>query len=381
VALILGEALLRSYVSFRAGSIRPLFHRTVASTVIERADAVRNHALIEGAEFIATGTPPGFEFCTYGRISAQGLNEEPVPVEKTPGEFRILVLGDSFVEARQVLRKDNVCKVLERRLAERSGRAVRVINAGISSYSPLLGYLFFQHELVKFKPDLVIFAFFANDVFDDIRYTHNAKFAEDGRPLAVTPGAPWPVFKRGENSQGTADRQAAMRRPLGAASAWWAAHFYVAAIVEAATAAWERNEAAKSEPRNDEFFILENNAELAPLQQHGWRLSQKYLGYLKHACDTSHSRLLLTSVPIASQITGQNSYDHFFFSGRPNDANHTNLQKIAGALSVPYVDLFSPLRSAPGGLYYPHDGHWTPKAHAMVAQLLEQPVWAMMTQP
>lgn len=37
------------------------------------------------------------------RFNAQGLREgRPIPTEKGKHEFRILVLGDSFVEARQV---------------------------------------------------------------------------------------------------------------------------------------------------------------------------------------------------------------------------------------------------------------------------------------
>ncbi|MCE9589124.1 MAG: SGNH/GDSL hydrolase family protein [Planctomycetes bacterium] len=352
---------------------------TVTANNIERPDSIRNHALRESVHFVATGHPPGIEFCNYGEISPQGMNDSLIPTTKPPGEYRILVLGDSFVEARQVRREENFCKLLERQLATSQRRAVRVINAGVSSYSPLLCFLYFSRDLVKYQPDLVVLAFFSNDVFDDMRYTLAATFGPDGVPTAVQAGVPWINVDRGHaTEQGLRDQQA-LRMSLDMEDSWMSRHFYVAALARHFLAVRRMKNRFDQLPHNDEFFILENDPDLAELQRVGWQLSQRYVGLLKSACDKAQARFVLTSVPIASQITGGSSYDHFFFRDKPSDADHVNVRRIAQELGTPYVDLVTPLKNAGSGLYFPSDGHWTPKGHRVAADAMQQTIAPIMT--
>ena len=370
VGLLLGELGLRGWACKNAGSWRPLFAAAVSSTSVWRLDPVRNHARREGTRFIETGNPPGLEYCTCAEIGAQGLNDDLVPIPKPPGEFRILVLGDSFVEAIQVPRQQNFCKRLERLLSARQHRNVRVINAGVTTYSPLLEYLYFTQELVSIKPDAVLQVFFANDVYDDLRYSALAQFDTSGLPVAVAPGDHWIVFPRRKPLRESSREQWAFRRAPTEGSSWLASQSYLAALIWYFVAIRQLNTAFAQLPMNDEFFILEDNQELAEPQQKGWELTRRYIGLLKAACDRAGARYFLTSAPIASQVYGHTSYDHFFFRGRPTEADQVHLKAIAAELHVPFVDLLSALRTAGDGLYFPHDGHWTAKGHRVVAETL-----------
>jgi len=422
--LLAAELCLRAWACLNAGSLRPLLASAIPHTRVWRTDPVRNHARLEGVRFIATGDPPGLEYCTCAEISNQGLNDDLVPVPKPPGEFRILVLGDSFVEAIQVPRKQNFCKQLEGILSEKlkvegSGlraqeaavsspssssatstnslphlptnspapsrstlhplrlSAVRVLNAGVSTYSPVLEYLYFTGDLSSYQPDVVLQVFFSNDVYDDMRYSALAQFDSQGVPTAVGPGDHWIVFPRGQSKQDADQYQSAFRHSLSESAPWVAQQFYCAALVHHIAAGWQLQHAYSQPPLNDEFFILEDDPALAAPQREGWKLTQKYIKLLKAACDKSGARFLLTSAPIASQVYGQTSYDHFFFKGKPTDADQVQLKRIAAELSVPFVDMVTPLRKAGAGLYFPRDGHWTAKAHRVAAETLAPVLFKM----
>ena len=376
--VLAAELFLRIWACKNAGSWRPLFAAAIASTPVWRIDPMRNHARLEGTRFIHNGSPPGLEYCACVEINDQGMNDEPVPLEKPTDELRVLVLGDSFVEAVQVAREQNFCKRLERLLSERQHRKVRVINAGVTTYSPLLEYLYFTRELRRYQPDAVVQVFFSNDVYDDLRYTALATFDPNGLPIAVGPGDHWIVFPRGKPTRESNREQWEFRRSASEEAPWLGKKSYVAALIGEVLASRRLNDKSAQPPMNDEFFILEDSPELTEPQQKGWQLTRRYIGLLKEACDQCGAKFILTSAPIASQVYGHTSYDHFFFRGRPTEADQTHLKEIAASLHAPFADLLSPLRQAGKDLYYPHDGHWTPKGHRVVAETLAPALSTLM---
>lgn len=105
-------------------------------------------------------------------------------VPKPQGVTRVLVMGDSFTEG--YYHEDTVAGHLERRLAAAfPGRRFEAINAGVSSYSPILHYLRLKHQLLALEPDAVILNIDPSDVFDDYwRARPQTRFAADGEPLA-----------------------------------------------------------------------------------------------------------------------------------------------------------------------------------------------------
>jgi lysophospholipase L1-like esterase len=106
-------------------------------------------------------TQEGHEFRVPIQINAEGLRDVEHTYEKPPGVQRVLLLGDSFIEALQV----PLAQSLGRRLAKRLGPGIEVISAGVSGYGTASELLFLQKEGWRYDPDVVVLAFYTgNDV-------------------------------------------------------------------------------------------------------------------------------------------------------------------------------------------------------------------------
>ncbi|MCA9155277.1 MAG: SGNH/GDSL hydrolase family protein [Planctomycetales bacterium] len=102
------------------------------------------------------------------RINSLGFRDEEHAREKPRDTVRILVLGDSYVEAAQVDLADTFWKQLERRLNEQRAfgdRRCEVIAMGVSGWGTAQQLLALRHYGLSFSPEYVLVAFLpANDV-------------------------------------------------------------------------------------------------------------------------------------------------------------------------------------------------------------------------
>jgi hypothetical protein len=70
---------------------------------------------------------------------------------------------------------------------DRCARPVEIVNGGVSSYSPILEYLFLRQMAARLDPDLLVLAFDMTDVHDDWVRTQIATLTPDGLPVSVSP--------------------------------------------------------------------------------------------------------------------------------------------------------------------------------------------------
>lgn len=118
-------------------------------------------------------------------INNEGLRDVEHSVAKPPGTFRVAVLGDSFVAAFQVPRARDFCSVMERGLqgcAELGGRKPEVLNFGVNAYGTGQELLTLEHRVWQYSPDVVVLAYFPNDIFDDSDVLQKASPAGVGGP-------------------------------------------------------------------------------------------------------------------------------------------------------------------------------------------------------
>lgn len=92
---------------------------------------------------------------------------------------------DSFIEGLGLRDEDVIPRQVERRLRRLACRRIEVVNAGVTSYSPILQYLLLQHVGLRLAPDLVVLNFDMTDVHDDVIRAGIARLGPDGLPLAV----------------------------------------------------------------------------------------------------------------------------------------------------------------------------------------------------
>ncbi|MCB0168118.1 MAG: SGNH/GDSL hydrolase family protein, partial [Anaerolineae bacterium] len=104
------------------------------------------------------------------QLNSLGMHDTEHPFTKPANTYRILMLGDSFTEARQVTEPETAHQVLEDRLnAASQGQHYSVISAGVPAWGTGQQLLYYRSEGRHFQPDLVLLMFYiGNDLNDNI---------------------------------------------------------------------------------------------------------------------------------------------------------------------------------------------------------------------
>ena len=128
------------------------------------------------------------EYVQSIQINSLGQRDRERVYDKALGTFRILALGDSYLEGYTVPLESTTTQLLERRLS-RPGCAVQVLNAGTAGYSTDQEYLFFKNEGWRYEPNVVALFFYYNDIqptlHDDLLRPGKAAVRGGGRPAAT----------------------------------------------------------------------------------------------------------------------------------------------------------------------------------------------------
>jgi len=103
---------------------------------------------------------------SYVKMNSHGFRDRERSYEKGKDVFRIVVLGDSMIEALQVPLEQTFIDVFERMLNSESDKRFEVINLGVSGFGTGQEYLTLKYYGLNYQPDLIILAFF---LFNDIR--------------------------------------------------------------------------------------------------------------------------------------------------------------------------------------------------------------------
>lgn len=131
-------------------------------------------------------------------VNNLGFRDEPMTIEKPEGTFRILLVGDSFMEGESVNLDQTAAQTLERELTETMGESIEVVNMGVMSYSPIIYQRVIEDKGLPLDPDLVIVAVDMSDFQNDYSYSkdldgsgnfRNILFQQKmGQPHVILPG-------------------------------------------------------------------------------------------------------------------------------------------------------------------------------------------------
>jgi hypothetical protein len=123
------------------------------------------------------------EYSVEVAVNSLGLRDPERAYAAAPGAYRILALGDSFVEGYTVALDQTATQVLERSLATPSC-PVEVLNAGTAAYSTDQEYLFYLDEGVRYAPQVVLLFAYYNDVL----WNTGVNYFGSPKPLLVPRG-------------------------------------------------------------------------------------------------------------------------------------------------------------------------------------------------
>jgi hypothetical protein len=327
--------------------------------------------------------PPGYsgwikrdEYTVEVNTNAERQRGPDVPLRKPPGTFRILVLGDSFVEAVQVAERERFLARLGELLNAEGGPVhYELIDGGCGGWGTLQEYLYLQEQGPRYQPDLVLLAFFVgNDVANNsaaIELDGNLDIAlkpyVERRPsgdLALIEPHP-PALTTAERV-GFALRERSVLYNVvesGALQKW---------SLDDLWANW-RDVDAQSELLNGETDVYATH--LDPKWREAWSLTDSLLGRIDSEAERQGARFGVMLIPTRAQVlpaawqalAGQPRSDRSLDPLLPN----TMLGGIANRLSTPLLDLTPSFREAAarggGQLYYAHDQHWTAAGHDLAA--------------
>jgi lysophospholipase L1-like esterase len=97
-------------------------------------------------------------------INSSGFRGAEVPRQKEPGEFRILVLGDSITWADYLPEKQTYVRRMERYLRRLApDRKIRAINGGVGDIGLTEEVAILEERGLAIHPDLVVVEFYLND--------------------------------------------------------------------------------------------------------------------------------------------------------------------------------------------------------------------------
>ncbi|OGC91539.1 MAG: hypothetical protein A2W25_03595 [candidate division Zixibacteria bacterium RBG_16_53_22] len=117
------------------------------------------------AEFWHTSIDGSWQFVT----NSKGFrNIKEFTYNKPVNTFRVLSLGDSHTQGHEVRQDFTFSAILERFLNQHKPFA-EVINTGTSGFSNAEELVLLENEGLKYNPDIVVLAFFANDFEDNMK--------------------------------------------------------------------------------------------------------------------------------------------------------------------------------------------------------------------
>jgi hypothetical protein len=333
-------------------------------------DATLGTKLIPGAS--GWWTQEEHEFTVPVQINTQGRRDLERPIEKPAGSERILLLGDSFVEAMQVPIESTFARKLEAALTQPNA-PVEVLSMGVSGYGTASQYLWYREHGSAFKPDVVLLSFYPGN---DVR--NNSPTLEASLPPQYD--AAGKLQRVGNGGKGASD---GTRGLLGRSEAYrYFRKFLLTRQPQVAErlADWGllNRAALRPVPLVDgvplDYWIYA--ADPPPQWREAWRHTEYLLDALRQAVEADGAKLIVMVVTAREQIYPAD-WEQLL-------QTYPAMQKVAwdvngperhvldwcartGVACIQLSPTFLTQRDQER-LHFHFDGHWTAAGHALAAQ-------------
>lgn len=318
------------------------------------------------------------EFVTPVEINSLGFRDLPRQLQKPEGTYRILVIGDSFVEAMHVPVEETFPRRLEAILRGRDqmgGRwRIEVVAAGVSGWGTASELLWFRHEGHRYAPDLVLLSFYpGNDVKNNspvLESTLRPYYDESGRIERVIPAKP-PRRRRtwSERLKLIAFLRQSLAQPYPGRAAWLT---------------WlglGPNRVMPNRRSGDGDYPVDYGVYSVPWSTawwDAWQRTERLLGEFRREVE-GHGAQFAVVVIAGREQTDPQSWQRILETYPRMRHVRWDLEAPQRALlewcerekvaCLPLWDRFRQLRSVEP-LHYPYDGHFTPAGHAAAAEAI-----------
>lgn len=336
--------------------IRPYLGQNVLSC--RKKHPTLHHVLIPNCSGVVETRDYGYPFIT----NSLGLKGKEIALEKPEGVFRVLVVGDSYVEGWGAAQEEGFVKVAER-ILNRQGKKVEVINAGVSSYSPVLELEYLRTSGLALEPDLVIMMVDPNDMHDEFFYggwERHVKLREELFPGSSKNLKIWP-----------SEQHPRLRRILSHSKFFSLLYERIKAHLDT----------------NGKVLTLENLSVDSAIyaKAESWDDYEKAFYLLKDTILLTSEFLAREGTSFVLTTSSRGAYHNErewspgrkvwgFEEGKVYEPKPINIvKKMAEENDIEYINVFAVLNnSVIYPLYYPTDGHWTEEAHEIVGETMAE---------
>lgn len=287
-------------------------------------------------------------------FNSAGMRDSEHQVEKPPGVFRVLVLGDSFIEALQIPFEQSFPSLLQRELEGRVPGHVEVINASVSGWGTDDELKYLTSYGRQWKPDLIVVAMtLYNDVNDNLRERFHT--VRDGVLVAKT-------GTRASFSQYT----------ITQLKGFLATRFQTYQVLIRA----KRSRETQAEARQLSTHMVDMfGSSPDGRMTRGLELTRLLLERIRVIAAEDRSRVVLVLIPLAVQLS--NAQFAGFAESLPGaqvDQPQVQMKRIGQRAGIDVIDLLSGFRewaaTGAGPLYLSRDGHWDRSGHRLAARIV-----------
>jgi len=327
------------------------------------------------------------------KYNSKGFRDVEHTVENEHGTFRILVLGDSFMEAYSVQLNDSFSRRLEQ-LGRNNGMNIEVINLGVGGYGTLQEYLMF-HEIGKqYRPNIILLAFYlGNDLSNNSFALESISSSDSSLKVSSRPFLDSSDRTKWDITQ--IDYEGAQRRYLEAKmhensflKRLTNKSLLVRSSIKAArhvAGIFPGNHDLTSEKSNDQkrrylakygvYYCQE-----PPEYTKAWDTAQRILGRLKNDASDIGSKLFVFTVPALHEVDTGEIEKITKKASNPGMIcleEATAYERLKGSLkrlNIEYLDLLPDFRRVMRDeripLFHRSDKHWNKKGHDLAAKLV-----------
>jgi hypothetical protein len=363
--VVLGLALPALLLEAVLRLLGPIVPGNYETSVWAEGHVVVGHFHIPGA----TAWVREPEFTTHLRFNQHGLRGPELATEKSPESRRVLLLGDSFLEAKQVAERDALPDRLTALLRQSGGPDVETLNSGTFDWSQVHEYLYLQSAGPTLRPDLVIqFVYIGNDI-GDVWPRSRGEIRESERPLAQI------------DEDGRLHFPTWHRRTLAPSEALLNGLSRRSTLLRAfETGVVDKVRYAERDGQGVEGQMLEVfRFKESPPEARAWKTVEALLLATRDEAERQGARYALAIVPAKWQVHKADWESLLAARGEPDDDRwvlrgpNRKLTQLAEAHQIPVVDLLPAFRDAADDgprLYYPVDIHWTAAGHEIAARTI-----------
>lgn len=284
-----------------------------------------------------------------------GMRDRERMIEKPEDTFRLLVLGDSFMEALQVPIEESFPALLEERIEDPSS-TVEVVNLSVSGWGTDDEVTYLERHGLSLSPDgILIMMTLHNDVSDNLMFEFHTMDPSGlrARPVSAMPLPRYAIQK--------------LKAYLAGSSQ----------IYQLAYQTSVRGRVRRGAVQLDRHVASLLRRDSSPEVERGWKVTLALLDKAASLIERNGAWLAIGMIPLRVQVEDAAYLKFLDTHGlsadlMQRDAPQRRLDAWARSRGIPIVDLLPAFEARAGEsneiLYLPVDGHWSAAGHALAAR-------------